>query len=113
MKKIEHTNASNYLFQRYGNIKLLYMDITIYDEAIYLKVINRKGLANVYLLEANDDVEKLTARIAHIYAKITESNLYYNYRSFEGVMIISQELTKNDKVLQSLFTWIFYLFKKK
>ena len=102
MKKIEHTNELDYIFRKYWDIKLLYMDITKHDEATYLKVINRKGLTTVYLLEEGDDVEKINARIKEIYAKITESNVYPNYRSFEETMKISQELTKNDKVKRSV-----------
>ena len=108
MKKIEHTNELDYIFRRYWDIKLLYMDITKHDNGeTYFKVINRKGVTNVYLLEANDDAEKINDRIREIYAKVTASNVYYIYRSFEDVMRISQELTKNNKVKRSVPTGLY------
>ena len=107
MKKLDHTNELDYIFRAYCNIKLLYMDITKHEEATYLKVVNRRGVTNVYLLEASDNAEKITARIREIYVKITESNIYYNYSSFEEVMRISQELTKNDLVKRSVPTGLY------
>ena len=103
MKKVEHTNELDYIFRNYWTAKLLYMCTIEHDNGEnYLKVVTRKGLTNVYLLEASDDVEKLNDRIREIYAKVTASNLYYNCSSFEEVMRISQELTKNDKVKRSV-----------
>ena len=103
MKKLDHTNELDFIFRRYWSIKLLYMDITKHDNGEnYLKVINRKGLTNVYLLEDGDNAEKINARIKKIYDKITESNVYSNYMPFEKVMSISQELTKNDLVPRSV-----------
>ena len=102
MKRLEHTNELDYIFRRYYNIRLLYMDITKHDDSTYLKVINRKGLTTVYLLENGDDAEKINDRIKKIYDKITESNMYPNYRSFEEIMSISQELTKNVVVPRSV-----------
>ena len=102
MKKIDHTNELDYIFRQYWYIKLLYMDITKHEEATYLKVVNRRGVTNVYLLEDGDDAEKITARIRDIYAKINESNVYWNSSSFEEVMRISQEITKNVEIKRSV-----------
>ena len=107
MKRLEHTNELDHIFRRYWNIRLLYMDITKHDDSTYLKVINRKGLTTVYLLENGDDAEKINDRIKKIYDKITESIVYPNYRSFEEVMSISQELTKNEQVKRSVPTGLY------
>ena len=103
MKKVEHTNELDYIFKRYWDIKLLYMDISKHDNGeTYFKVINRKGVTKVYLLENGDDAEKLNDRIREIYDNVTKSNLYFNSNSFEDIIIKSQELTKNDKVKRSV-----------
>ena len=104
MKKVECTNELDYIFRNYWDIKLLYMDITKHDNGeTYLKVINRKGLTNVYLLENGDDAEKLNDRIREIYDNLNNSNLYFLANSFEKRVSISQELTKNnDKVKRSV-----------
>ena len=108
MKKVEHTNELDYIFRHYWDIKLLYMDITKHDNGeTYFKVINRKGVTNVYILENGDDAEKIKNRIREIYANVNKSNVYYNYRSFEEVMRISQELTKNDLVKRSVPTGLY------
>ena len=108
MKKVEHTNELDYIFRKYWDIKLLYMDLTEHDNGeTYLKVINRKGLTNVYLLENGDDTEKLSARISEIYDSVTKSNFYYNVDSFEKRIRISQELTKKDNVKRSVKTGLY------
>ena len=103
MKKVDYTNELDYIFRRYWDIKLLYMDIAKHDNGnIYFKIINRKGVTNVYLLEANDDVEKLHDRIREIYDKVTKSNFNFNVALFEERVRISQALTSNDKVKRSV-----------
>ena len=107
MKKVENTKELGYIFVPFWRVKLLYMDITEHETGeSYFRVINRKGITNVYLLEA-DDVEKINARIKDIYAKITTSNIYYNYSSFDEIMRISQELTKNVVVPRSVPTGLY------
>ena len=108
MKKVEHTNELDYIFRKYSDIKLLYMDITKHDTGeIYFKVINRKGVTNVYILENGDDAEKLNDRIREIYEKVTKSNLAFNVDLFEKRVLISQELTKNDTVKRSVPTGLY------
>ena len=106
MKRVERTNELDYIFRRYGAIKLLYMDIAKHDDETYFKVINRKGAIKVYILENGDDAEKLNDRIREIYANVTKSNLYFN-DNFEKRMLISQELTKNDIVKRSVPTGLY------
>ena len=101
MKKVDYTSELDYIFRKYWDIKLLYMDISKHDNGeFYFKVINRKGLTNVYLLEANDDVEKINDRIREIYDNVNKSNLYFLANSFEERVIISQELTKNNNEIK-------------
>ena len=79
------------------------MDITKHDNGEnYLKVINRKGVTNVYLLEANDNAERINDRIREIYANVNKSNLCFYATSFEDIVIKSQELTKNILVPRSV-----------
>lgn len=103
MKKIDHTNELDYIFRRYSYVKLLYMDITEHAEGeTYFKVINRKGVTNVYMLENGDNVEKLKARIREIYANVNSTLFNFNLDLFEERIRISQELTKNDKLKRSV-----------
>ena len=106
MKKVEHTNEMAYIFRKYWDIKLLYMDIAKHDGETYFKVINRKGVTNVYLLEKGDDAEKLNDRVKVIYDNVNKSNLSFNLGLnadlFEKRVSISQELTKNNKVKRSI-----------
>ena len=106
MKKVEHTNEMAYIFRKYWDIKLLYMDIAKHDGETYFKVINRKGVTNVYLLEKGDDAEKLNDRVKAIYDNVNKSNLSFNLGLnadlFEKRVSISQELTKNNKVKRSI-----------
>ena len=73
MKKLDHTSESDYLFQNYGDINRLYMYTIKYDESSYFKVINRKGVVNVYLLEAGDDAEKLKNKLKEIRNKLKKA----------------------------------------
>ena len=73
MKKLEHTPELDYLFQKYGDINRLYMYRMKHGEATYFKVITRKGVVNVYLLEAGDDAEKLKNRIKEIRNKLKKA----------------------------------------
>ena len=104
MKKIDHTNELDYIFRYYWDIKLLYMDITKHDNGEhYFKVINRKGVTNVYMLENGDDAERINNRIREIYANVSKSNFSFNTALFEKKVSISQELTKNnDKVKRDI-----------
>ena len=101
MKKVEYTNELDHIFRHYWDIKLLYMDITKHDNGEhYFKVINRKGVTNVYMLEANDDAEKINSRIREIYANINSTLLNFNMDLFEERIRISKELTKNTTTLK-------------
>ena len=102
MKKVEKTRGLSHLFHHYWKSRLVYMDITEHDSEMYFKVVNRKGLTNVYLLEANDEAEKINDRIREIYSKISESNVYYNSSSFVDIIRISQDLTKTSCVQRSV-----------
>ena len=103
MKKVEHTNELDYIFRKCWAIKLLYMDITEHDNGeYYLKVINRKGLTNVYLLENGDDAEKLNTRIRKIYANVGGTLFNFNIDLFEERIRLSQEITKNNEVKRSV-----------
>ena len=103
MKKVDCTNELDYIFRHYWDIKLLYMDITKHDNGEhYLKVINRKGVTNVYLLETGDNAEKITDRIRKIYDNVNKSNFNFNIALFEERVSISQELTRNDKVKRDI-----------
>ena len=106
MKKVEHTNEMAYIFRKYWDIRLLYMDIAKHGDETYFKVINRKGVTNVYLLEKGDDAEKLNDRVKEIYDNVHKSNLGLN-SNFEKRVSISQELTKNDKVKRSVATGLY------
>ena len=108
MKKVERTNELDYIFRKYGAIKLLYMDIAKHDTGeTYFKVINRKGAIKVYLLENGDDAEKLNDRIREIYANVTKSNFYFDSNLFKKKILISQELTKNDSIKRSVPTGLY------
>ena len=103
MKKVKHTKELDYIFLSYRQTKIVYMDLTEHSPGeIYLKVVNRKRVLNVYLLEDSDDAKKIDERIKAIYAKISKSNVYHNSRPFEEIMKISQELTKNTVVPRSV-----------
>ena len=73
MKKLDHTPELDYLFQNYGDINRLYMYTIKYDESSYFKVITRKGVVNVYLLEEGDDAEKLKNKLKEIRNKLKKA----------------------------------------